>query len=377
MESFHVRSFYVFNVEKLFTPQRALNNDNVFYSMVSRNISLTDEDELARLHAGEGRFATYDDYVPLRENRKRERDAYLEKPSFPTWKRPRHENRTPQEQEEYANAIARGINAGDYYPYGSDHASNFDVNLSEFPNDSDFWNNEYDLFQRKSEDQAYEVERKWAFSTNRLRFTINKSDQPDKAHPISLRDLKNEITRLCKEIWGITFKAPGLIGSEVFLEGYPREKHILAWSAAKRGYLALENVTVMMSYGFVAEGSDDTLNQLEYSCPTFCPPVALFAALVSLRAADAIVLSLTRNGDGEGDEQPIVKWPAIACVNKTSNGKYRFRLTLPSHEVAATAYDFVSRFQVMKLRRPLMITTGSTVRVMVVFTCLWAMNCVS
>ncbi|CAK5006779.1 unnamed protein product [Aphanomyces euteiches] len=105
-----------------------------------------------------------------------------------------------------------------------------------YAQDSLFWASEADLFPTLTNDEIQNIEEEFAQSTNILHFHLN----PDEASRWNIVNFREEIVSDCKYFFDITFQTP-LSGNNSVLTGIPNERHIEAWSAAKRGYLLLSD----------------------------------------------------------------------------------------------------------------------------------------
>ncbi|CAK4841711.1 unnamed protein product [Aphanomyces euteiches] len=112
-----------------------------------------------------------------------------------------------------------------------------------YPNDSLFWEAEDELFPVLTDEEINNIETAFAQSTNMLVFHLN----PDDAARCNIVNFREKITNDCKYFFNITFPTPlsGGTTTASTLMGTPIERHIEAWSAAKRGYMLLPKVMIL------------------------------------------------------------------------------------------------------------------------------------
>ncbi|CAK4956977.1 unnamed protein product, partial [Aphanomyces euteiches] len=156
-----------------------------------------------------------------------------------------------------------------------------------YPNDSLFWEAEDELFPVLTDEEINNIETAFAQSTNMLVFHLN----PDDAARCNIVNFREKITNDCKYFFNITFPTPlsGGTTTASTLMGTPIERHIEAWSAAKRGYMLLPKVMILVSYQHAAHiDPPQSLNQLEYSNTDYMSPNELRKAFHALGAPDYI-----------------------------------------------------------------------------------------
>ncbi|CAK4343695.1 unnamed protein product, partial [Aphanomyces euteiches] len=157
-----------------------------------------------------------------------------------------------------------------------------------YANDNLFWEAEDELFPVLTEEEINNIETAFAQSTNMLVFHLN----PDDATRHNIVNFREEIISNCKYFFNLTFPAPlsGGTATSNTLMGTPNERHIKAWSAAKRGYMLLPKVMILVSYQHAAHiDPPQSLNQLEYSNTDYMSPNDLGKAFRALGAPDYIV----------------------------------------------------------------------------------------
>ncbi|CAK4926851.1 unnamed protein product [Aphanomyces euteiches] len=188
-----------------------------------------------------------------------------------------------------------------------------------------------DELSSQAADEIKTIEEAFAQSNNIPHFHLN----PDVASRWNILNFREEIIADCRYLFDITFQTP-LAGSNPVLTGIPNERHIEAWSAAKRGYLLLPQAMIMMSFQHAANNDPpQSLNQLEYSNTDYMSPTELREAFRALGSPDYIVRSHSRNGDTRRTE----RWPSIGCINRRSNKLFKFRVMFPNQAIAEQVYS--------------------------------------
>ncbi|KAH9141964.1 hypothetical protein AeRB84_013915, partial [Aphanomyces euteiches] len=150
-----------------------------------------------------------------------------------------------------------------------------------YANDSFFWEAEDELFPVLTDEEINNIETAFAQSTNMLVLHLN----PDDAARYNIVNVREDITNDCKYFFNITFPTPlsGGTTTASTLMGTPIERHIEAWSAAKRGYMLLPKVMILVSYQHAAHiDPPQSLNQLEYSNTDYMSPNELRKAFHAL-----------------------------------------------------------------------------------------------
>ncbi|KAH9112219.1 hypothetical protein LEN26_013314 [Aphanomyces euteiches] len=201
-----------------------------------------------------------------------------------------------------------------------------------YANDNLFWEAEDELFPVLTEEEINNIETAFAQSTNMLVFHLN----PDDATRHNIVNFREEIISNCKYFFNLTFPAPlsGGTATSNTLMGTPNERHIKAWSAAKRGYMLLPKVMILVSYQHAAHiDPPQSLNQLEYSNTDYMSPNDLRKAFRALGAPDYIVCSHSRNGTRRTE-----RWPSFGCINRRSDKLFRFRVMFPNQALTELVY---------------------------------------
>ncbi|CAK4628912.1 unnamed protein product [Aphanomyces euteiches] len=201
-----------------------------------------------------------------------------------------------------------------------------------YANDNLFWEAEDELFPVLTEEEINNIETAFAQSTNILVFHLN----PDDATRYNIVNFREDIISDCKYFFNITFPAPlsGGATTSTTLMGTPNERHIEAWSAAKRGYMLLPKVMILVSYQHAAHiDPSQSLNQLEYSNTDYMSPNDLRKAFRALGAPDYIVCSHSRNGT-----RRTKRWPSIGCINRRSDKLFNFRVMSPNQALTELVY---------------------------------------
>ncbi|KAH9117118.1 hypothetical protein LEN26_012772, partial [Aphanomyces euteiches] len=198
-----------------------------------------------------------------------------------------------------------------------------------YANDSVFWEAEDELFPVLTDEEINNIETAFAQSTNTLVFHLN----PEDATRYNIINFREDLTSDCKYFFNITFTAP-LTGTATALMGTPNERHIEAWSAAKRGYMLLPKAMILVSYQHAAHlDPPQSLNQLEYSNTDYMSPNDLRKAFRALGAPDYIVCSHSRNGARRTE-----RWPSIGCINRRSDNLFKFRVMFPNQALTELVY---------------------------------------
>ncbi|CAK4742434.1 unnamed protein product [Aphanomyces euteiches] len=200
-----------------------------------------------------------------------------------------------------------------------------------YANGSLFWEAEDELFPVLT-DEEINIETAFAQSTNMLVFHLN----PDDAARYNIVNFREEITNDCKYFVNITFPTPlsGGTTTASTLMGTPIERHIEAWSAAKRGYMLLPKVMILVSYEHAAHiDPPQSLNQLEYSNTDYMSPNELRKAFHALGAPDYIVCSHSRRGSRRTE-----RWPSIGYINRRSDKLFKFRVMFPNQALTELVY---------------------------------------
>ncbi|KAH9197598.1 hypothetical protein AeNC1_000470 [Aphanomyces euteiches] len=198
-----------------------------------------------------------------------------------------------------------------------------------YANDSVFWEAEDELFPVLTDEEINNIETAFAQSTNTLVFHLN----PEDATRYNIINFREDLTSDCKYFFNITFTAP-LTDTATALMGTPNERHIEAWSAAKRGYMLLPKAMILVSYQHAAHlDPPQSLNQLEYSNTDYMSPNDLRKAFRALGAPDYIVCSHSRNGARRTE-----RWPSIGCINRRSDNLFKFRVMFPNQALTELVY---------------------------------------
>ncbi|CAK4090491.1 unnamed protein product [Aphanomyces euteiches] len=201
-----------------------------------------------------------------------------------------------------------------------------------YANDSFFWEAEDELFPVLTDEEINNIETAFAQSTNMLVLHLN----PDDAARYNIVNFREDITNDCKYFFNITFPTPlsGGTTTASTLMGTPIERHIEAWSAAKRGYMLLPKVMILVSYQHAAHiDPPQSLNQLEYSNTDYMSPNELRKAFHALGDPDYIVCSHSRNGSRRTE-----RWPSIGCINRRSDKLFKFRVMFPNQALTELVY---------------------------------------